>query len=491
MNMGSIKEGHSIPSKTGAQTVLGLAIMTLNWTWAISTYTAVTPSLPAAMIFDKIALIIAGTASMAATFMILGFLRGFAGRKRVARTLDGLGVIASVAALLLFALWGEDPDAFAIRLTCWISCGAASAIMLVKLGVFFSTLDQNQAGILVATMLVATSVLFFIITSIGGTVASLLTCLCLALGSVLSLRLKVTSQAMLRTEQNSEGGSGDIPISVALGKGMPRISRVHFFAMLFYGVAFGYSSLIGLSQSTSNSSLLISTQIVTMLAALHILTLEIWKKGSFDYGFLQWPLLILIVVGLLPLPYAEGDLTIFFTAVLLFGFACYDVANWLILSDLSHRHNPLFTFGFGRGFLCLGLLAGRLLWWVTANVASSESFQVQIPIAIVILLFCTIIIISLPVLRTTALKRSESPEAEEPDAWSHACRQLASGHGLTARETEVFQLLAKGWSQKAINEKLVISPHTAKAHVSHIYSKLGVHSRQELMRMVEEAANRR
>ena len=46
-------------------------------------------------------------------------------------------------------------------------------------------------------------------------------------------------------------------------------------------------------------------------------------------------------------------------------------------------------------------------------------------------------------------------------------------------------LLAKGRSMKHIEETLVISFHTAKSHANHIYRKLGVHSREELIDLVE------
>lgn len=49
--------------------------------------------------------------------------------------------------------------------------------------------------------------------------------------------------------------------------------------------------------------------------------------------------------------------------------------------------------------------------------------------------------------------------------------------GLTVREVEVLQLLARGMSNKAIAEHLVITPKTASSHVEHIYTKLGVSSR--------------
>lgn len=66
------------------------------------------------------------------------------------------------------------------------------------------------------------------------------------------------------------------------------------------------------------------------------------------------------------------------------------------------------------------------------------------------------------------------------------CRELASSAGLTPREAEVLELLARGRNARFIMEELGVTRNTAKAHISHVYTKLGVHSHQELLTMLEE-----
>ena len=63
--------------------------------------------------------------------------------------------------------------------------------------------------------------------------------------------------------------------------------------------------------------------------------------------------------------------------------------------------------------------------------------------------------------------------------------KLADQYKLTKREREVFALLAHGRSVPYIRDALIISKDTAATHTKHIYAKLGVHSRQELISMVE------
>lgn len=78
-------------------------------------------------------------------------------------------------------------------------------------------------------------------------------------------------------------------------------------------------------------------------------------------------------------------------------------------------------------------------------------------------------------------------QKSDDTAFETACAAVAEEHRLTARETEVFELLARGRTSPVIQEKLVLSHNTVKTHVRHIYAKLDVHSQQELINMVEEA----
>ncbi len=52
---------------------------------------------------------------------------------------------------------------------------------------------------------------------------------------------------------------------------------------------------------------------------------------------------------------------------------------------------------------------------------------------------------------------------------------------LTAREREILELLAQGLSNKIIAARLYLSVRTVEGHLANIYSRLGVHSRTEVM----------
>jgi len=62
-------------------------------------------------------------------------------------------------------------------------------------------------------------------------------------------------------------------------------------------------------------------------------------------------------------------------------------------------------------------------------------------------------------------------------AGHRAAARLSWPAGLTTREVEILGLVARGWSNKQIAQRLVITPKTVSNHVEHIYRKIGVSSR--------------
>lgn len=66
------------------------------------------------------------------------------------------------------------------------------------------------------------------------------------------------------------------------------------------------------------------------------------------------------------------------------------------------------------------------------------------------------------------------------------CAKVARLYGLTHREEEVLSCLAKGMTKTQVQDNLCISEGTARTHIQHVYRKLGVHARDELLGIVEQ-----
>jgi DNA-binding NarL/FixJ family response regulator len=84
-----------------------------------------------------------------------------------------------------------------------------------------------------------------------------------------------------------------------------------------------------------------------------------------------------------------------------------------------------------------------------------------------------------PVIARQLLRRLRPVQPLEPD--------LSDCRRLSARESEILGLIAKGFTFAELARLLEISPHTVTTYVKKIYQKLAVHSRGEA---VYEASRR-
>ncbi|MBQ3106066.1 MAG: helix-turn-helix transcriptional regulator, partial [Eggerthellaceae bacterium] len=84
--------------------------------------------------------------------------------------------------------------------------------------------------------------------------------------------------------------------------------------------------------------------------------------------------------------------------------------------------------------------------------------------------------------------RSKAPADKAP--FKMAVAAIAEEKGLSKREGEVLQLVARGYNAKSIESELFISGNTVKSHLYHIYAKLGVHTQQDAIKMVETKAKK-
>ena len=76
------------------------------------------------------------------------------------------------------------------------------------------------------------------------------------------------------------------------------------------------------------------------------------------------------------------------------------------------------------------------------------------------------------------IMREKEPMDEPPETVTVDETQLEK---LTAREREVLGFLLENKKRKEIADELFVTENTIKKHTTHIYEKLGVSSRSELL----------
>lgn len=81
---------------------------------------------------------------------------------------------------------------------------------------------------------------------------------------------------------------------------------------------------------------------------------------------------------------------------------------------------------------------------------------------------------------------SEADAKSSPrSSWRLRCKAVSEKYGLSERQQEILLLLTQGRNAKYIEAALVISLSTVQTHIRNIYRKVGVHSRQELIDVIE------
>ena len=79
------------------------------------------------------------------------------------------------------------------------------------------------------------------------------------------------------------------------------------------------------------------------------------------------------------------------------------------------------------------------------------------------------------------------PKTEKRGRFSRAIEAVSQEYALSARESEVLRCLAMGYGSDRIADTMQVKVNTVRAHTHNVYVKLDVHSREELMRLVDDA----
>lgn len=127
----------------------------------------------------------------------------------------------------------------------------------------------------------------------------------------------------------------------------------------------------------------------------------------------------------------------------------------------------------------------------SAAVAVSNAQLIQaatiLPVLILVLIACFVWLFPERTLQNLLGTKPSIPQEQTGSTLDDGVLCLTQKYGLTPREQEVLGLLARGRTEAVIMERLAISKGTAHTHITHVYQKLGVHSQQDLIEMVEQA----
>ena len=205
------------------------------------------------------------------------------------------------------------------------------------------------------------------------------------------------------------------------------------------------------------------------------------------------PILPLLAFGCFLLPlFAPTSLFPYFFARV--GYTCFDILSWAILTNISVQSSlsPFRVFGLGRAACSGGILLGTLAGLALVSVLPHSPDALTACSGALILL---LILASTFILPENDIDRiagaAETSEADDPDvpttfSLEEKVAILGDKYQLGDRAREVMLLLAKGRTGARIEQELYISKGTVNYHLRNIYHKLGIHSKQELIELLEK-----
>ncbi len=234
--------------------------------------------------------------------------------------------------------------------------------------------------------------------------------------------------------------------------------------------------------------------IIAAVAMLAVLLVAKPRKANIDYITPITALCLVTILLYRSLNVADGHVAGSLMTAFLISFY---VLLWLMfISEANERKLPaFFLLGLALGVARLSVALGRfaaqtLLEQTGVDPQLALVGSVWLLVATLALMFCSYLRYAS---KRDAVGDASAPEEAAAVPLAHlsagdALVQMKGTYELTNREFEVIEEFAAGRSARAIAERFTLSEHTVKTHLRHAYAKMDVHSRQELLDLIEETS---
>lgn len=412
----------------------------------------------------------------------------------LAATLSALGVIVSVLPFLL----GMGAQGTLFELVGGFAVGVGLSLLQIEWGVaFFAKSSQKDSLFVTATSFLVSLPISYLFIDTGP--AGLAIALAAPFVSAILLQRQIGVSRIVEADESVHANAEEHSRQIGGTKTTRKTARLAVLMLLtvWFGLAFGIFRMTLLPEGVIFTSLSMHN---TVLVCLFIgIVIVVTSLCFSDESYLPLVLVVslfFVTLGIFALSFSgvggNGMITAFTTG----GVKCAEIVTWVIaISLVSNRSGRYATcvFGVWRAAGCAGALLGYILSrWLTSAVAldatTSLSLSLFILLTLVVVSFVGIVVFR----GRGGSFRVNSDEEDFLEGLDQGCfsrdkrmQEISSSAGLSQRESEVFKLLCSGRTAPFIAEKLVIAESTVNTHVKRIYRKLGIHSRQELIDLID------
>lgn len=364
----------------------------------------------------------------------------------------------------------------------------------------------------------AMGVLYFLAITLLPRIAAIAAAAFLPIISIVFLRK--TFDTELKPERAASSAQIDSPLEPVFSNGTKKYRlvdscrhvvpiRFGFFVAVYClapGFMRGYSSALPFA-STGGIGEAVFAGVAGVMIVIAVVSVAFFGETKID---LAYKLVVpLMAAGLLLLPFLASGREAVSAVAIMSGYILFEIYVWASLADrASNVDSPTaLVYGLGKSCMNAGLLAGT---FVGIYFGSSSSMLLVGVLVFIVYLFIVMENASSPGVGVAlSLEKAEILEDDGPlsardkvtiveaaqmnlsEAFNallnERCSSAANEYHLSPRETEVLGLLARGRSLQAIADSLNVTYSTVKTHTDRIYAKMGVHSRQELIILLEQS----
>jgi DNA-binding CsgD family transcriptional regulator len=196
------------------------------------------------------------------------------------------------------------------------------------------------------------------------------------------------------------------------------------------------------------------------------------------FRMFPWLLVLLVVAFALFLTDVAFDMAAFVVALAI--ASVFELLLMMYFGLLTGKGYvaPALAFGLSGGCIRLGIAIGN--GWAIYYETQPELAQ-AVTNETAFVFICLLMGLLIPLVRqeySIAALTSAPPSAS---TLSVICGETAQEFGLSEREADILRLIAHGYTSATVAQKLVISPYTVNTHIQHIYEKMQIHKRSELL----------
>lgn len=384
-----------------------------------------------------------------------------------------------IAGFVLTFYFAKNLPTYIIGQVC---IGIAHPLILVCWAAYLAKIPKRQRNKCIALSALLAALFFWAIGIAPDSLKSFLF-LFAVLGSILPLVFLDRTENGHRDTEPLQGKTMPTSLPQALSRSTRAITWELIVLMACYSLLFRI--MIFFDFSSGDDFSVFFWGVIIRIGGMALLAAYLSRK-QFEPNVQQvvLPLFFLTIIGLIFLPNEGGLFGSFSIAAVNSSWTFFYTIIWLILFEAAQEKSlprlPVFVWGW---------TIMNILLLLAVPIAAIFEKQVSggtLSLTALIIIVIYTLVVGLLLFRKSLSKRPEDPLSDQKISQKEAYQQIAETHELTKRETEIFIMLAQGYSLPAIEDHFVLSHSTVKGHARHIYEKFEVKNKQELIKLVNE-----